>query len=57
MICPYLRDGNFGICVAPDAIHVASIDEMGGDNQCELNRFCDRPSLRRRRVIWLGHQI
>ncbi len=36
MICPYLRDGNFGICVAQDAIHVVSIDEM--------ERFCFKTS-------------
>ena len=28
MSCPYFKEGYFGICVAPDAIHVPSIDEM-----------------------------
>lgn len=32
MSCPYFREGCFGVCVAPDAIHVVSIDEM--------ERFC-----------------
>ena len=35
MSCPFIRDGYFGICVAPDAIHVISIDEM--------ERFCFKP--------------
>ena len=26
--CPYFKEGYFGICVAPDAIHVPSIAEM-----------------------------
>ena len=34
MSCPYFREGYFGICVAPDAIHVPGIDEM--------ERFCFR---------------
>jgi hypothetical protein len=34
MSCPYFKEGYFGICVAPDAIHVPSIDEM--------ERFCFR---------------
>ncbi len=36
MSCPFIRDGYFGICVAPDAIHVISIDEM--------ERFCFKAS-------------
>ncbi len=36
MSCPYFREGYFGICVAPDAIHVPGIDEM--------ERFCFRSS-------------
>jgi hypothetical protein len=28
MSCPYFKEGYLGICVAPDAIHVPSIDEM-----------------------------
>lgn len=28
MSCPYFKEGYFGICVAPDAIHVPSIAEM-----------------------------
>jgi len=26
--CPYFKEGYFGICVAPDAIHVPSIGEI-----------------------------
>ncbi len=36
MSCPYFKEGYFGICVAPDAIHVPGIDEM--------ERFCFRSS-------------
>ncbi len=28
MSCPYFKEGYFGICVAPDAIHVPNISEM-----------------------------
>lgn len=28
MNCPYFKEGYFGICDAPDAIHVPSIVEM-----------------------------
>ncbi|MCL5022861.1 MAG: hypothetical protein M1497_05795 [Nitrospirae bacterium] len=28
MSCPYFKEGYFGICVAPEAVHVASIAEM-----------------------------
>jgi hypothetical protein len=28
MSCPYFKEGYFGLCVASDAIHVPSIDEM-----------------------------
>ncbi len=34
MSCPYFKESCFGICIAPDAIHVPSIDEM--------ERFCFR---------------
>jgi hypothetical protein len=34
MSCPYFKESYFGICVAQDAIHVPSIDEM--------ERFCFR---------------
>ena len=34
MSCPYFKEGYFGICVAPDAIHVPSIAEM--------EKFCFR---------------
>ncbi len=34
MSCPYFKEGIFGICVAPDAIHVPSISEM--------EKFCFR---------------
>jgi hypothetical protein len=36
MSCPYFRESDFGICVALNAIHVPSIDEM--------ERFCFRSS-------------
>jgi len=32
--CPYFKEGYFGICVAPDAIHVPSI--------AEIETFCFR---------------
>jgi hypothetical protein len=35
MSCPYFKEGYFGICVAPDAIHVPGIAEM--------ESFCFRP--------------
>lgn len=28
MNCPYFREGYFGICVAPDSVHVPAISEM-----------------------------
>ncbi len=28
MSCPYFKEGYFGICVAPEAIHVPGIAEM-----------------------------
>ncbi len=28
MSCPYFKEGYFGICVAPEAIHVPAIAEM-----------------------------
>jgi hypothetical protein len=28
MSCPYFKEGYFGICVAPDAIHVPGLAEM-----------------------------
>jgi hypothetical protein len=34
MSCPYFREGYFGVCVAPDAIHVPRIEEM--------EKFCFR---------------
>lgn len=33
--CPYFKQGYFGVCVAPDAIHVPDIGEM--------QSFCCRP--------------
>lgn len=36
MNCPYFRESYFGICVAPDSVHVPSIDEM--------ERLCFKPS-------------
>ena len=38
MSCPYFKEGYFGICVAPDAIHVPSIKEM--------EKFCFRSWFR-----------
>lgn len=34
MSCPYFKEGYFGICVAPNAVHVPSIEEM--------EKFCFR---------------
>ncbi len=39
MSCPYFKEGYFGICVAPDAVHVPNIRE--------LERYCFRPWFRR----------
>jgi hypothetical protein len=38
MSCPYFKQGYFGVCVAPDAIHVPDIGEM--------QSFCCRPYYR-----------
>jgi hypothetical protein len=38
MSCPYFREGYFGICVAPDAVHVPNLEE--------LESFCFRPWFR-----------
>ncbi len=35
MSCPYFKQGYFGVCVAPEAIHVPDIGEM--------QSFCCRP--------------
>ena len=39
MSCPYFREGYFGICVAPDAVHVPNLEE--------LESFCFRPWFQR----------
>jgi hypothetical protein len=43
MSCPYFREGYFGICVAPDAIHVPSIAEM--ETLCFKARYAACPSF------------
>jgi hypothetical protein len=43
MSCPYFREGYFGICVAPDAIHVPSITEM--ETLCFKARYAACPNF------------
>jgi hypothetical protein len=43
MGCPYFREGYFGICVAPDAIHVPSIAEM--ETLCFKTRYAACPNF------------
>jgi len=43
MSCPYLREATFGICVAPDAIHVPSIAEM--EKFCFKTRYETCPNF------------
>ena len=43
MSCPYFREGSFGICVAPDAIHVPSIAEM--ETLCFKTRYTACPNF------------
>jgi hypothetical protein len=43
MSCPYFKEGYFGICVAPDAIHVPSIAEM--EKFCFRARYESCPSF------------
>ncbi len=43
MSCPYFKEGTFGICVAPDAIHVPSIKEM--ENFCFRTSYGKCPNL------------
>ncbi len=43
MSCPYFKEGYFGICVAPDAIHVPNIAEM--ETFCFKERYGACPSF------------
>ncbi len=43
MSCPHFKEGYFGICVAPNAVHVPSIAEM--ENFCFRVRYEDCPNL------------
>lgn len=43
MCCPYFREGYFGICVAPDAIHVPGIAEL--EKFCFRKRYKSCPSF------------
>jgi hypothetical protein len=46
MTCPHFKEGYFGLCDAPDAIHVPTIDEM--ERFCFKACYADCPSLSRR---------
>jgi hypothetical protein len=41
MSCPYFKEGSFGLCDAPAAIHVPSIAEM--ETYCFKARYRDCP--------------
>jgi hypothetical protein len=43
MSCPYFKEGYFGICVAPDAVHVPSIAEM--ETLCFKTRYAACPNF------------
>jgi hypothetical protein len=43
MSCPYFKEGYFGICVAPDAIHVPNIAEM--ESFCFKEYYTSCPSF------------
>ncbi len=43
MSCPHFREGYFGICVAPNAVHVPSIAEM--EKFCFRVRYENCPNL------------
>lgn len=43
MSCPYFKEGYFGICVAPEAIHVPAITEM--ETFCFKDHYHACPSL------------
>ncbi|MDA8434195.1 MAG: hypothetical protein M0Z60_14720 [Nitrospiraceae bacterium] len=43
MSCPYFREGYFGICVAPDAVHVPNIQEL--ESFCFRTWYTRCPSL------------
>lgn len=43
MDCPYFRASYFGICVAPNSVHVPSIDEM--ERLCFRSSYINCPNL------------
>ncbi len=43
MNCPYFRESYFGICVAPDSVHVPSIDEM--ERLCFRSSYITCPNI------------
>jgi len=43
MSCPYFKEGYFGICVAPEAIHVPAIAEM--ESFCFKEHYGECPSF------------
>ena len=43
MSCPYFKEGYFGICVAPEAIHVPAITEM--ETFCFKEHYEDCPNF------------
>lgn len=43
MSCPYFKEGYFGICVAPEAIHVPAIAEM--ESFCFKEHYAACPSF------------
>ncbi len=43
MSCPHFKEGYFGICVAPNAVHVPSIAEM--EKFCFKVRYENCPNL------------
>jgi hypothetical protein len=43
MSCPYFREGYFGICCAPDAVHVPNLQEM--EDFCFRSWFKRCPNL------------
>jgi hypothetical protein len=43
MNCPYFRESYFGICVAPDSVHVPSIDEM--ERLCFRSSYVTCPNI------------
>ncbi len=43
MSCPYFKEGYFGLCVAPEAIHVPGITEM--ESFCFKEHYQTCPSF------------